>query len=85
MGEYQWKSYKEVFENSNAIARYLLAKELCPKFSVDEGVFRTMAIYAKNREEWVISDMACALTNITVVPLYDTLGKDSIVYILDQT
>jgi long-chain acyl-CoA synthetase len=43
-----------------------------------------VALYSKNREEWAISDFACLQTAITTVTLYDTLGKDSIEYILDQ-
>lgn len=44
-----------------------------------------MSLYSKNREEWVVTDMACILSGLTSVTLYDTLGKDSIEYILDQT
>ena len=51
----------------------------------DDGIFRFLSIFAKNREEWVIADLACILSAVTVVPLYETLGKDSIEYILDQT
>lgn len=50
----------------------------------DDGQFRFIALYAKNREEWVISDLGAMLTGITVVTLYDTLGKESIDYILNQ-
>jgi long-chain acyl-CoA synthetase len=32
-----------------------------------------------------MTDLGCALSGVTVVTLYDTLGKDSIEYILDQT
>lgn len=32
-----------------------------------------------------MSDFACILSAITNVTLYDTLGKDSIEYIMDQT
>ena len=42
-------------------------------------------MYAKNREEWIETDSGCAMTSITVVTLYDTLGKDSIEYILNQS
>lgn len=62
-----------------------MAKGLCPKTQTEEGEFRFISLYAKNREEWVITDFACMQTAITVVTLYDTLGKDSIEYILDQT
>jgi long-subunit acyl-CoA synthetase (AMP-forming) len=32
-----------------------------------------------------MTDIACILSGMTSVTLYDTLGKDSIEYILDQT
>ena len=51
----------------------------------DDGEFRFIALYAKNREEWIVSDMGSMITGITVVTLYDTLGKESIDYILNQT
>lgn len=59
--------------------------ELCPKVQTDDGVFRFMALYAKNRSEWTESDLGAMITGITVVTLYDTLGKESMEYILDQT
>lgn len=56
-----------------------------PKTVTDEGTFRFLCLYSKNREEWVVTDFSCVLTAVTVVTLYDTLGKDSIEYIMDQT
>ena len=44
-----------------------------------------MALYSKNRAEWTESDLGAMLTGITVVTLYDTLGKESMDYILEQT
>ena len=85
MGEYEWKTYKESYELSESVAKYLNHHELCPKIKFDDGEFRTIALYAKNREEWVITDLGCALTGITTVTLYDTLGKESLEYILEQT
>jgi len=84
-GEYQWKTFGQVYEDSQALARFLLAKDLCPKnkFEEYENEFRMIALYSKNREEWAISDLACLQTAITTVTLYDTLGKESIEYILD--
>lgn len=32
-----------------------------------------------------MTDFSCILTAVTVITLYDTLGKDSIEYIMDQT
>lgn len=42
-------------------------------------------VFSKNREEWLIFDMACNLYGITTVPFYDTLGFETISFMLDQT
>jgi long-chain acyl-CoA synthetase len=46
---------------------------------------KLVGIYSKNRYEWFVTDWACALTGITTVPLYDTLGVENISYCLNQT
>lgn len=84
-GLYKWKSYKESYDESLAVARYIQHYKLAPKVTNEDGTFRFISLYAKNREEWVVTDMACILSGLTSVTLYDTLGKDSIEYILDQT
>ena len=81
-GEYQWKTFGEVHKASHAVASYLMKHDLCPKLTNEEGVFRFISLYAKNREEWIITDFGCMLAAITTVTLYDTLGHESIEYIL---
>ena len=54
-----------------------------PKEKFDDGDFRFIALYSKNREEWTLTDFACMMTDITSVTLYDTLGKESIDYVID--
>lgn len=66
------------------MANYLYANDLCPKQENEEGTFRFISLYSKNREEWLVADFAAMISGITNVTLYDTLGKDSIDYILDQ-
>ena len=83
LGEYEWKTYSQIHSDSEALANYLMAKDLVPKRDTEDGQIRFMALYAKNREEWVVTDFACILSGVTVVTLYDTLGKDSLEYILD--
>lgn len=98
-GDYKFKSYKECEDISKAFARALLDNELCPSIKSElnlyspekkeiikeEREFRILGFYSKNREEWALGDMACIQANVTSVPLYDTLGKDTIDYIIDQT
>ncbi len=83
-GEYQWKTFKEVHTEAYALANYLEKHSLCPKVVSDEGVFRFISLYSKNRVEWAVSDFACCVSGITSVCLYDTLGKESIDYTLEQ-
>lgn len=84
-GEYQWKTFKQVNDEARGIAAYLHKNDLCPKIENEEGTFRFIALYAKNREEWVVTDFGCMFSAVTVVTLYDTLGQESIEYILNQT
>lgn len=84
-GEYEWKNFGDVHKAATAVANYLMHHELCPKIQTDDGEFRFMALYAKNRAEWTESDLGAMLAGITIVTLYDTLGKDSMDYILEQT
>jgi long-chain acyl-CoA synthetase len=82
-GEYEWKAYGQVHKESSALANYLMKHDLVPRTETPEGIYRFLCLYAKNREEWVVTDFSCILAAVTVVTLYDTLGKDSIEYIMD--
>ena len=44
-----------------------------------------MTIYALNRVEWTLTDIACHAYSLTVVALYDTLGEEASEFILNQT
>jgi long-chain acyl-CoA synthetase len=46
---------------------------------------RLVGLYAKNREEWLITDIACWMVSATNVPLYDTLGDESLAWVFEQT
>jgi len=43
-----------------------------------------VGIYAKNCEEWLMVDLACLMSDVTSVTLYDTLGAESTEYIVNQ-
>lgn len=84
-GDYQWKTFAQTFEEAQSVGKYFVKHELSPKITNEEGTFRFVALYSKNRDEWVATDLGCMRAGITVVTLYDTLGQESIEYILDQT
>jgi long-chain acyl-CoA synthetase len=47
---------------------------LTPDTEEDGMTFQFMGIYAKNREEWVIVDIANIMNSVTTIAFYDTLG-----------
>ncbi|KAG7281202.1 hypothetical protein CRUP_022867 [Coryphaenoides rupestris] len=42
-----------------------------------------IGVFAQNRPEWIISELACYTYSMVVVPLYDTLGPDAIRFIIN--
>uniref|UniRef100_A0A673K3J2 Arachidonate--CoA ligase n=1 Tax=Sinocyclocheilus rhinocerous TaxID=307959 RepID=A0A673K3J2_9TELE len=74
---YQWISYTEVAERAQVLGSGLLAKGCKPNPQQFVGIF------AQNRPEWVIVELACYTFSMALVPLYDTLGLDAMVHILN--
>ncbi|XP_010021216.1 PREDICTED: long-chain-fatty-acid--CoA ligase 6 isoform X3 [Nestor notabilis] len=74
---YQWLSYKEVAERAEALGSGLIQQGCKPCTKQFIGVF------AQNRPEWIISELACYTYSMVVVPLYDTLGPGAIRYIVN--
>uniref|UniRef100_A0A3Q3QYS8 Arachidonate--CoA ligase n=1 Tax=Monopterus albus TaxID=43700 RepID=A0A3Q3QYS8_MONAL len=74
---YTWMSYKEVMARAECLGSGLLHQGCKPNPNQFIGVF------AQNRPEWIISELACYTYSMVVVPLYDTLGLDAIRFIIN--
>uniref|UniRef100_A0AAQ5Y9V4 Arachidonate--CoA ligase n=1 Tax=Amphiprion ocellaris TaxID=80972 RepID=A0AAQ5Y9V4_AMPOC len=74
---YKWMSYKEVTARAEHLGSGLLHQGCQPNPNQFIGVF------AQNRPEWIISELACYTYSMVVVPLYDTLGADAIRFIIN--
>ncbi|KAM9052838.1 long-chain-fatty-acid--CoA ligase 5 isoform 1-T2 [Megaptera novaeangliae] len=75
---YRWLSYKQVSDRAEYLGSCLLHKGYKPSQEHFVGIF------AQNRPEWVISEFACYTYSMVAVPLYDTLGEDAIIYIVNK-
>ncbi|XP_037660332.1 long-chain-fatty-acid--CoA ligase 5 isoform X2 [Choloepus didactylus] len=75
---YRWLSYKQVSDRAEYLGSYLLHKGYKP--SPDQFV----GIFAQNRPEWIIAELACYTYSMVTVPLYDTLGAEAITYIVKK-
>uniref|UniRef100_A0A8I3N9L6 Long-chain-fatty-acid--CoA ligase n=2 Tax=Canis lupus familiaris TaxID=9615 RepID=A0A8I3N9L6_CANLF len=73
---YQWLSYQEVADRAEFLGSGLLQHNCKPCTDQFIGVF------AQNRPEWIIAELACYTYSMVVVPLYDTLGPGAIRYII---
>ncbi|XP_008312348.1 long-chain-fatty-acid--CoA ligase 5 [Cynoglossus semilaevis] len=75
---YQWLRYKQVSDRAEQLGSGLLHQGLKPNKDTFIGIF------AQNRPEWIIGELACYTYSMVVVPLYDTLGPEALVFIIDQ-
>uniref|UniRef100_A0A4W5MPQ1 Long-chain-fatty-acid--CoA ligase n=1 Tax=Hucho hucho TaxID=62062 RepID=A0A4W5MPQ1_9TELE len=75
---YQWISYTEVAEQAQVLGSGLLGK------GCQSNPEQLVGIFAQNRPEWIISELACYTFSMAVVPLYDTLGEEAMVHILNM-
>ncbi|TNN84805.1 Long-chain-fatty-acid--CoA ligase 5 [Liparis tanakae] len=69
---YQWLKYKQVSDRAQHLGSGLLHKGLKPNADTLIGIF------AQNRPE------ACYTYSMVAVPLYDTLGPEALVFIIDR-
>uniref|UniRef100_UPI0037E78FC2 long-chain-fatty-acid--CoA ligase 5 isoform X1 n=1 Tax=Semicossyphus pulcher TaxID=241346 RepID=UPI0037E78FC2 len=75
---YKWLKYKQVSDRAEHLGSGLLHKGLKPNTDTFIGIF------AQNRPEWIIGELACYTYSMVVVPLYDTLGPEALVFIINQ-
>jgi long-chain acyl-CoA synthetase len=72
-------TYSEAYDKSRALGSSFVKFGLQPQTEAFVGIF------ARNRPEWVISEQAANMFSLVTVPLYDTLGTESMQFILTQT
>ena len=47
----------------------------CPEINIEnEGIFRFLGIYSRNKKEWLLSFLGAMKDSITIVTIYETLG-----------
>lgn len=77
-----YTSYSECLARVNAFAAGLETLKLMEPTA--DGM-RVLCLYMKNCMEWVLAEYATYTAGGATVPLYDTLGSDTVRFILNQT
>jgi long-chain acyl-CoA synthetase len=84
--KYTWYSYEQVMKMSTDLAKNLIKHGLLTYQKVPgEGEFNFLGFFSRTMVEYLITDLACQLGDITSVPLYVTLGEEAFEYINKQT
>ena len=79
---YKWKTWRMVSDYVDRLAHGYVALNLMPE-TVGEGqTWKFMGIYAKNREEWTLTDMAAMRQSGTTIAFYDTLGAAAVEFVI---
>ena len=88
-GKYIWKSWTQVYDLSKFFLYGITKFNLCPEITIEDNEnnqkMRFMGIYCRTKEEWLIGSLGCQMDSVTIVTIYDTLGINSIEFILKQT
>jgi len=87
-GKFIWKSWAQIHNLATFFLYGITKYNLCPEITVDEkekNKMRFLGFYCRSREEWMVGCLGCELDSITLVTIYDTLGMNSIEYIIKQT
>ena len=79
---YIYSSYTEVLSRVNAFAAGLEELDLLTE---NEDGMRVISLYMKNCMEWTIAEHGTFSVGGITAPLYDTLGPDTVRFILNQT
>ncbi|CAK71079.1 unnamed protein product (macronuclear) [Paramecium tetraurelia] len=83
---YKYMTYKEVKQDAEYLGSGIINLNLIPKPEVfEDQQLKMIGVFSKNREEWLILDIANTLYGNTMIPLYETLGFESLPYIFEQT
>ncbi|AFZ80856.1 long-chain-fatty-acid CoA ligase, putative [Theileria equi strain WA] len=88
LGDYVFKTYKEIEAMVQQVGSGVLG---LAKF--DDSVVeapgpvsaKLLGVYSPNTIEWLVTEQVCNAFGLTLVPLYDTLGEESTIHVLENS
>jgi long-chain acyl-CoA synthetase len=84
--KFTWITYEEANELLTNFSLGLNVMNFCPVLNFEnEGQFRFLGIYSRNKKEWLLSLLGANKDSITIVTIYETLGDLAVEFILEQT
>ncbi|EAN33363.2 AMP-binding enzyme family protein [Theileria parva strain Muguga] len=89
LGDFEFNTYSEFFKTTKAVGSSLvhhnLVKEQRISQSSFQGTCKLVGLFLPSCEEWLLLEQACYGYGYTLVPIYTTLGTESILFVLTNT
>lgn len=82
-GPYVWQTYRQFNRRINNFGSGLL-NYLNHTMNDPRTTQIPIGVWAVNRPEWSLTDLACAAYSLFTVSLYDTLGPDTVEYVINH-
>ncbi|KAI8891209.1 acetyl-CoA synthetase-like protein [Backusella circina FSU 941] len=82
-GPYKWETYQQVNDRILNLGSGLL-NYLNQEMGMSNTNQIPIGIWAENCPEWTITDLSCAAYGLFSIALYDTLGANTVEYIINQ-
>lgn len=85
-GGFVFKTNAQAKFEAESFGSGLLNLSLCPEVAEYRDYRLNMiGILSKNTMEYLINELACCFYGITIVPIYDTLGEEAVVFCMNET
>ena len=81
-GPFLFRTYSQCATTVHNFASGLAKEDILGRNSEN---LKLLGIYMKNCPAWSLAEYACYSMNAATVPLYDTLGPDTVEFVLNQT
>uniref|UniRef100_A0A3B0MF87 Long-chain-fatty-acid--coa ligase, putative n=1 Tax=Theileria annulata TaxID=5874 RepID=A0A3B0MF87_THEAN len=89
LGNFQFNTYSEFFQTTKIVGSSLVNHNLVKEQKVSHGstqlTCKLVGLFLPSCEEWLLLEQACYGYGFTLVPIYTTLGTESILFVLSNT
>jgi long-chain acyl-CoA synthetase len=82
---YEWLTWSQVEKKAQNVAKGIKAMNLAPEVEGDGKTWKFVGIWAKNRWEWLVTHIANMYFTNTTIGFFDSMGVETVDYILEQT
>lgn len=80
----EWLTNQQVIEKAEKLGTGILQNNLVKEINEWKNYnLKFLGIYSKNNINYLLTDIACCLYGITIIPIYDTLGEEATEFAFD--